>query len=181
MSRIGRMPVSVPSGVDVKIDGTTVTVKGPKGTLTKTFVKGMGIAFENNEIIVTRPNEEKESKYQEALIDIMTTEINKLLLEKGKILFGINVGDPSALFFITDISNYNVLITRSSNFYSLYNIEYYSQFYGNIFRLNEDISEELKKDDYIEKKDSTYSTLFNETKVEYKDTEITDSKLTMIL
>ena len=125
--------------------------------------------------------EEKESKYQEALIDIMTTEINKLLLEKGKILFGINVGDPSALFFITDISNYNVLITRSSNFYSLYNIEYYSQFYGNIFRLNEDISEELKKDDYIEKKDSTYSTLFNETKKEYKDTEITDSKLTKIL
>ena len=125
--------------------------------------------------------EEKESKYQEALIDIMTTEINKLLLEKEKILFGINVGDPSALFFITDISNYNVLITRSSNFYSLYNIEYYSQFYGNIFRLNEDISEELKKDDYIEKKDSTYSTLFNETKKEYKDTEITDSKLTKIL
>ena len=125
--------------------------------------------------------EEKESKYQEALIDIITTEINKLLLEKGKIFFGINVGDPSALFFITDISNYNVLITRSSNFYSLYNIEYYSQFYGNIFRLNEDISEELKKDDYIEKKDSTYSTLFSETKKEYKDTEITDSKLTKIL
>ena len=67
MSRIGRMPVSVPSGVDVKIDGTTVTVKGPKGTLTKTFVKGMGIAFENNEIIVTRPNEEKESKCMHAI------------------------------------------------------------------------------------------------------------------
>ena len=76
MSRIGRMPVSVTSGVDVKIDGSTVTVKGPKGTLTKTFVKGMGIAFENNEIIVTRPNEEKESK---SLHGLTRTLINNMV------------------------------------------------------------------------------------------------------
>ena len=37
MSRIGRLPIAVPAGVDVKIDGTTVTVKGPKGTLTKSL------------------------------------------------------------------------------------------------------------------------------------------------
>ena len=76
MSRIGRMPVSVPSGVDVKIDGSTVTVKGPKGTLTKTFVKIMGIALENNEIIVTRPNEEKESK---SLHGLTRTLINNMV------------------------------------------------------------------------------------------------------
>ena len=62
MSRIGRMPISVPSGVEVNIDGNTVTVKGPKGTLTKTFVKAMDIKFENNEIIVSRPSDEKEHK-----------------------------------------------------------------------------------------------------------------------
>jgi len=56
------MPISVPSGVEVKIDGNTVTVKGPKGTLTKTFVKAMDIKLENNEIIVSRPSDEKEHK-----------------------------------------------------------------------------------------------------------------------
>ena len=41
MSRIGRKPISVPAGVEVKVDGTTVTVKGPKGSLTNTFNKDM--------------------------------------------------------------------------------------------------------------------------------------------
>ena len=62
MSRIGNKPVSVPSGVDVTIDGSTVTVKGPKGTLTRTFVKDMMITLENNEVIVKRPSEEKLHK-----------------------------------------------------------------------------------------------------------------------
>ena len=42
MSRIGRQPIAVPAGVDVKIDGSTVTVKGPKGTLTRTDRKSVG-------------------------------------------------------------------------------------------------------------------------------------------
>ena len=46
MSRIGRKPITVPAGVDVKIDGSTVTVKGPKGTLTQTFNKDMAITLE---------------------------------------------------------------------------------------------------------------------------------------
>ena len=54
MSRIGRKPIAVPAGVDVKIDGSTVTVKGPKGTLTQTFRPEIGIKFENSEILVTR-------------------------------------------------------------------------------------------------------------------------------
>ncbi|MGN0692155.1 MAG: 50S ribosomal protein L6 [Oscillospiraceae bacterium] len=62
MSRIGRKPISVPAGVDVKIDGTTVTVKGPKGTLTKTFHHDMIIKQEGSEIIVERPSEDKLHK-----------------------------------------------------------------------------------------------------------------------
>lgn len=62
MSRIGRKPITVPAGVDVKIDGSTVTVKGPKGTLSQTFRPEMGIKLEGTEVNVTRPNEEKEMK-----------------------------------------------------------------------------------------------------------------------
>jgi large subunit ribosomal protein L6 len=59
MSRIGKKPIPVPSGVDVKIEGTTVTVKGPKGTLTETFNSKLGIALEDGVLTVTRPNDEK--------------------------------------------------------------------------------------------------------------------------
>ena len=62
MSRIGKKPIAVPAGVDVKIDGSTVTVKGPKGTLTKTFHKDMIIKSEGSEIIVERPSEDKLHK-----------------------------------------------------------------------------------------------------------------------
>ena len=58
MSRIGRKPIAVPAGVEVKIDGHTVTVKGPKGTLTRTLNEEMTITMEGNEILVTRPNDE---------------------------------------------------------------------------------------------------------------------------
>lgn len=62
MSRIGRKPIPVPAGVDVKIDGNTVTVKGPKGTLSHSFRPEMNIALEGNEVVVTRPNDEKSNK-----------------------------------------------------------------------------------------------------------------------
>ena len=62
MSRIGRKPINIPAGVDVKIDGSVVTVKGPKGTLTQTFNPKMAIAMEGAEINVTRPNDEKDSR-----------------------------------------------------------------------------------------------------------------------
>ena len=61
MSRIGRMPVAVPAGVTVTIaDGNVVTVKGPLGTLTETFTTILTIKQEGAELIVTRPNDEKE-------------------------------------------------------------------------------------------------------------------------
>lgn len=62
MSRIGKKPISVPAGVDVKIDGAAVTVKGPKGTLVETFNKDMIIKLEGNEVIVERPSEDKLHK-----------------------------------------------------------------------------------------------------------------------
>lgn len=62
MSRIGRKPITVPAGVEVKIDGNTVSVKGPKGTLTQSFHKDMAITLEGSEVIVTRPTEEKMHK-----------------------------------------------------------------------------------------------------------------------
>ena len=62
MSRIGRKPIAVPAGVEVKIEGNTVTVKGPKGTLTKSFHPDMKIAMENGEITVTRPSDNKEHR-----------------------------------------------------------------------------------------------------------------------
>lgn len=62
MSRIGRKPISVPAGVDVKLDGATLTVKGPKGTLTQSFHKDMNIKVEGAEIVVERPSENKLHK-----------------------------------------------------------------------------------------------------------------------
>ena len=62
MSRIGKMPIAVPAGVDVTIDGTTVTAKGPKGELTRTFQPMMTITREGDEIIVTRPDDSREAK-----------------------------------------------------------------------------------------------------------------------
>ena len=62
MSRIGRKPIAIPTGVDVKIAGNVVTVKGPKGTLECATHRDMSVAVENNEIIVTRPSEDKEHR-----------------------------------------------------------------------------------------------------------------------
>ena len=62
MSRIGRKPITIPAGVEVKVDGSKVTVKGPKGTLENTFKPEMAIAVEGNEVIVTRPSDDKEHR-----------------------------------------------------------------------------------------------------------------------
>jgi large subunit ribosomal protein L6 len=62
MSRIGRLPISVPSGVDVAIDGSQVTVKGPKGTLSRTLHADMALSREDATLVVTRPSEQKQHK-----------------------------------------------------------------------------------------------------------------------
>jgi large subunit ribosomal protein L6 len=67
MSRIGRMPVVVPSGVDVAIDGSLVTVKGPKGTLSHTVVTPITVSKDDGVLTVTRPDDERESRARHGL------------------------------------------------------------------------------------------------------------------
>jgi large subunit ribosomal protein L6 len=62
MSRIGKMPIAIPQGVEVNINGQHVSVKGPKGELNLEISEPIKVATEENEIIVTRPDEEQTSK-----------------------------------------------------------------------------------------------------------------------
>ena len=62
MSRIGRLPITIPSGVDVTIDGRRLTVKGPKGTLSRALHPDMTISREDGTLVVTRPTEQKTHK-----------------------------------------------------------------------------------------------------------------------
>ena len=63
MSRIGRLPVEIPAGVEVTVaENNVVTVKGPKGTLTESLPVEMDIKVENNQVVVTRPNDLKKMK-----------------------------------------------------------------------------------------------------------------------
>ena len=63
MSRIGRSPIAIPAGVTVTIaDGNVVTVKGPKGELTRTFNKDMSLVLEDNVLLVNRPSDQKEHR-----------------------------------------------------------------------------------------------------------------------
>ena len=59
MSRIGKKPIAIPAGVDVKLNGNEITVKGPKGELKDTLRPEMEIVIENSEIIVKRPNDDQ--------------------------------------------------------------------------------------------------------------------------
>lgn len=58
MSRIGRKPIAIPNGVEVILDGNNVTVKGPKGSLNRELRPEVTVAIENQQILVTRPNDE---------------------------------------------------------------------------------------------------------------------------
>ena len=76
MSRIGNKPITVPAGVEVKIDGQKVTVKGPKGTLEKEFHKDMKINLEGNVITIVRPNDEDANK---SLHGLTRTLLNNMI------------------------------------------------------------------------------------------------------
>ncbi len=68
MSRIGKQPVTIPSGVDVAIDGQNVTVKGPKGSLSYEVPAPITVAQEDGAIVVSRPNDERESRSLHGLV-----------------------------------------------------------------------------------------------------------------
>ena len=77
MSRIGKKPISIPSGVTVEVKGNVVTVKGSKGTLTRTFVPEMKITVDGTEVKVERPNDEKRNK---SLHGLTRTLINNMVV-----------------------------------------------------------------------------------------------------
>ena len=78
MSRIGRAPITIPAGVEIKVeDNNVVTVKGPKGTLTQQFNANMAIALENGVLTVARPNDAKENR---ALHGLTRTLINNMVV-----------------------------------------------------------------------------------------------------
>ena len=62
MSRIGKQPIPVPSGVEVKIEGSTVTVTGPKGSLVQTFNEDMTVALDEGVLSVSRPSDERQHR-----------------------------------------------------------------------------------------------------------------------
>ena len=78
MSRIGKMPITVPAGVEINIaEGNVVTVKGPKGTLTRAFHPNMKITVEGAVATVTRPNDEKANK---SLHGLSRTLLNNMVV-----------------------------------------------------------------------------------------------------
>ncbi len=78
MSRIGRLPIAIPSGVTVTVTpDNVVTVKGPKGELTKAMVKSINIAIEDNSVVVTRPSDVKEHR---ALHGLTRALINNMVI-----------------------------------------------------------------------------------------------------
>ena len=77
MSRIGKKPIAVPAGVDVKIDGHTVTVKGPKGTLSRKLNPAIDVKVEDGQVNVIRPNDEKESR---SLHGLCSTLVNNMVV-----------------------------------------------------------------------------------------------------
>ncbi|MCP3424916.1 50S ribosomal protein L6 [Rothia sp. AR01] len=77
MSRIGRLPISVPNGVEVSIDGSAVTVKGSKGELTQEIASPISVSLEENTITVSRPDDERESR---SLHGLSRTLINNMII-----------------------------------------------------------------------------------------------------
>ena len=77
MSRIGRKPIDVPSGVEVVLDGSHISVKGPKGTLERDIHKDITVTMEGNQILVTRPSDIKEHR---ALHGLTRALINNMII-----------------------------------------------------------------------------------------------------
>ena len=68
MSRIGKMPIEVPSGVEVKVEGTLATVTGPRGTLAQAIPTSISVRQEGNQLVVERPDDEREHRSLHGLV-----------------------------------------------------------------------------------------------------------------
>ncbi|WP_243062420.1 50S ribosomal protein L6 [Humibacter sp. RRB41] len=77
MSRIGRLPIDIPAGVDVKVEGQDVTVKGPKGELSLTVAQPIQVRLEEKQVLVTRPDDERTSR---SLHGLTRTLINNQII-----------------------------------------------------------------------------------------------------
>src|SRR5690348_14786471 len=77
MSRIGKLPIPVPSGVEVSINGREVTVKGPKGSLSHTIVEPITIEQADAELIVRRPDDERDSRARHGLTRTLVANMVK--------------------------------------------------------------------------------------------------------
>ena len=112
MSRIGRAPITVPAGVEVSIDGQVVTVKGGKGTLTRSIHPNISVELKEGVIYVTRPNDEKENRslhgLSRALVANMVEGVStgfkkeldvngvgyRVAVENGKLVMNIGYSHP---------------------------------------------------------------------------------------
>lgn len=77
MSRIGKKPIVVPQGVDVKVSGSVVSVKGPLGKLDWTLKSGIGVTVDNGQVVVTRSNEDRNTR---AMHGLVRAELNNMVL-----------------------------------------------------------------------------------------------------
>ena len=92
MSRIGRMPVTIPAGVEFKNENNVITIKGPKGTLTQEISSDIAVKSENGTLTLTRGNDRKEVRAKHglyrALINNMVTGVTKGF-QKNLIINGV--------------------------------------------------------------------------------------------
>ena len=104
MSRIGNSPIAVPSGVDVNINGSSVVVKGPKGSLSRELIGGISLRQEDGQIIVERPNDERASRslhgLSRALVSNMVVGVTEGFVKELEIVgvgYRAELKGPSAL------------------------------------------------------------------------------------
>lgn len=105
MSRIGRMPVVVPTGVDVQIEGSQVKVKGPKGEIERSFPTGMEISLDKGEITVHRPSDERTHR---ALHGMTRALINNMVV-------GVSAGfekvlEVNGVGYRAEVTNDNLIL-----------------------------------------------------------------------
>ena len=104
MSRIGKAPITVPAGVEIKASGNSITVKGPKGTLTRELVGGISVRQEENTLLVERPNDERQSRslhgLSRALVNNMVVGVTDGFVKELEIVgvgYRAELKGPSAL------------------------------------------------------------------------------------